>query len=131
MATYLHLPPVRLTATADTTGRNPGNWTALFPQSLYRINVAQFELSHVSITGGTAGAFVQLLVGTYTYGGTPINSQQGILEYDPTNPPIIIPGQDIAFLFGNSPTGSTPAPVVTTFFRFDLDIPANRNTWEA
>ncbi len=130
MATYLRLPPVMLKATADTSGRNAGNWSAIFSQSLYRINVPLFELSHASITNASAGAFVELLVGTDVYGGTAINSQQGIIEYDPTNPPIIVPGQDISFLFGNSPTGTVPAPTVTAFFRFDLDIPANRRTWE-
>ncbi|HEY6275593.1 MAG TPA: hypothetical protein VIX86_04605 [Streptosporangiaceae bacterium] len=126
MATYVRLPPFKSVAALDTTGANAGNWTNAITANLIAINAPFFELSHIALTSAPVGAAVSLNINNqWFYGGTSIGVG-GVIEYDPSNPPILIPGQDI-YLFWNVAASGIP-PVAHCHFRADIDIPANRQT---
>jgi hypothetical protein len=126
MATYRRLPPITLQATPDQTGANPGNWTNYFSSSvLAGMNVSYFEWIHAAVSEVPAGAsavIVQLPVDTW---GATAPGVGGVSEYAPPVGMPLQPGTEFAFLW-TAPATGTPIPLVTCWFRYDLDDPANR-----
>lgn len=128
MATYLPLPPVQVTAAADTSGFNPGNWTTAFTSNVLKgLNVPYFELYHAvveSVPGGASAAigFSPRMKWGYTAPGI-----GGGAEYHLGAAGWILqPSTEFYFFWTATATG-TP-PVVTAWFRYDQDIAANRLT---
>lgn len=126
MSTYLGLPPISLTATADTTGQNSGNYSNYFSSSvLGALNMPYVEWYHATVQNVPGGASATIRRnGTYTWGAT-APGIGGVSEYAPANGMPLNPGDEIMFLWS---TGSGAKPLVTLWFRYDLDIPANRST---
>ena len=120
MSTYVNLgsrPPN--TAAPDTTGLNTGNWTNALTSDILGINVPQAELYKAVVTSAPAGASASIMIGTRLVSFTAPGLGGGS-EYDPSQPPLLLPGQDLYFLWTAAASG-TP-PVVTVWLRYDLDV---------
>lgn len=108
-----------LTGVKDTTGLNPGNWTAAFTPDIIDSNVSQFEVYKIVVlchkpTLVTFNVFVDIFQwDTGVYGNQ--NS------WDPTQPLILRPGQTLAFTYSNPATDGFP-PIVTLWLRYDPAI---------
>jgi hypothetical protein len=111
---YKGLPPVAVTAAADTTGENTGNWTAVInslPQVSY---LTQFELYKI-VVDGPVGYGLAVYVDNKKWSHT---SQGWMNEWDPEQPLQVTSGQTLYFFF-QAPTTATPVPTVTCWFRHD------------
>jgi len=124
MATYVPLHSVPATATADTTGQNTGNWTIAYPASLTGLRVPYAEISALFVNGPIGFGFALYIAGKGYYTASSLGSTGGT-SWNPSNPPIITPGDDF-YLFWMAAISVTPAPTATVWFRADIDIPANR-----
>jgi hypothetical protein len=118
---YLALGPRSCQAAADTTGLNTGNLTNAFTTNIVAINVANFEMYHAVITNITPGSQATVRIGTALYSST---SPQGGSEYDPAQPMLLWPSQEIYFLW-NIAASTTPVPMITCYFRYDPLLPGN------
>ncbi len=128
MATYLPLPPLKATA-VNAPDINQGNWTNVFRASDMRIQIPYFLLTHAVITSAPAGGTCSISINNqFTYGFSAPGFGGGS-EYDPQNPLILLPGQDLFFPWTVAASGT--APVVTVFFKFDYDIPANAAVFDS
>lgn len=117
---YLPLGSVQQAATADNTLQNAGNWTNPFTSDVININVPYFECHHIYVANVPAGASATIRIGTRNYSFT---QPFGGSEWDPAQPMLLNPGQDVFFFWTATATG-TP-PTVTMWFRYDSSIPVN------
>ena len=107
--------PVTASLNASPTS-NPGNWSALMPSSIMAVSVPNFELYRFSVINGPLGSTLTALldqdVFTVTPAGTGDNNTW--VAFQPLE---INKGQTLSF-FWNSSTATSPAPLVTCFFRY-------------
>lgn len=107
-----------VTATADSTGLNPGNWTAVLPADIINISVPVFEMYHMFISAPTLGVGQQsnarVRWNQYFWDATLVAQ---LNSWDPSQPMLLQPGDEISVLF-NVPTTSNPAPMITCYFRY-------------
>jgi|ERR1700683_2117687 hypothetical protein len=106
-----------VTGAADTTTKNPGNWTIAFTPDIINVNVPQFEIYKMIVKGAQSTTFSVYVdnflwdVGVY---GT-LNS------WDPVQPLIMRPGQGLYFAYSDPTSDGTP-PVATIWVRYNTDI---------
>jgi hypothetical protein len=101
-------------AIADTTGLNTGKYTNAFTPAVISCNVPYFEIYHLVITNVPVGANAQIVINNKPYGFTyPLFGS----EYDPSQPILMNPTDEIDFLW--SITASGQAPQVTLYLRYD------------
>lgn len=106
-----------VTGKLDVTGLNPGNWTVQFPPSVINVNIPNFEVYKIIVSGAANTTFNVFVdgklwdVGIY---GT-LNS------WDPQQPLIMRPGEELDFCYSDAATDGTP-PVVTIWLRYNTDI---------
>lgn len=112
----------RVVSAPDLTGSNPGNLTAAFTPAVININVPFFELYKMIVQNVPIGFSALCAIDNKQFSFTLPN--QGS-EWDPSQPMLMIPTNELD-LFWNIPTSNTTLPVVTAWFRFDTDIPANQ-----
>jgi hypothetical protein len=110
-----------VTGVADTTGNNPGNWTATFDQSTIDCNMPYFEVCHIVVNGAPNSAFT-VYVGTRQWDTFQLGQSN---SWDPTVPIPLNPGQ-ILFFYYNDPTTDNHPPIITIWLRYDQDIVANQ-----
>jgi hypothetical protein len=117
MPGYFPLGARPAVAEADTSGLNPGNWTALLDHSAIGVTTPVFELYHLFIESPT-------LVGQATTATVRLNRHSWDVtligqanSWDPAQPLLMTPGDDLAVAF-NVPIATTPAPVITAWFRY-------------
>lgn len=106
-----------LLAVPDSTGHNSGNWTTAFTSAVLGINVAWFECFHMVVDQVPAGAYARIEIGAKPWGFT--NPQAGS-EWDPSQPMLLQPTQDIYFYWSAPATGVPPR--VTMWFRYDATM---------
>lgn len=121
MADYNTLGSRQITAAADQTGLNAGNWTNAFT-SADLPSTSVYEIYHAVVTGAPAGATAVVNIDARPFSFTAPGFGGGS-EWDPQQPPIITAGQEIYFLWSAAAAG-TP-PVVTIWLRYDTALPAN------
>lgn len=115
--TYVTLGSRPVTAVADTTGLNPGKFTAVVDQSVINSTVSVIEMYHMYIEAPTLtgqATTAKVLLNTQFWDATLIGQ---LNSWDPSQPMLIQPGDTIYVLF-NVPISTTPAPIVTCWFRF-------------
>lgn len=118
---YLPLPPAKVTAAADTTGRNTGNLTSVFDTATLNVRVAWYECFHIVVTSVPAGAQAMIFIGAKQWGFTfPFNGS----EWDPSQPMLLQDGQEVYF-FWSVAAATVPLPVVTMWLRYDPSLPGN------
>jgi hypothetical protein len=119
VSTYIGLGNRSVTAAEDTTGQNPGNWTNDFSASVLGVSVPQFEVYRGVVTNSPAGGSAVIQAGIRELSFTAPGLGGGS-EWDPSQPPILLPGQDLYFFWNIAASGT--APVVTLWLRYDLDV---------
>lgn len=117
---YIGLGPRYLIASADTTGFNAGNYTNAFSPAILASNVPYFEIHHMIVQQVPIGASAQIIINGRSWGFTLPN---GGSEWDPAQPLLLTPGDELDFLWSIAATGT--APLVTVWLRYDPAIPAN------
>lgn len=130
MATYIpcSASPFSVTSAADLTGNNSGNLTTAFNVNVLGTMPPVYEWYRGTIAGPTpsqqpvpAPATIYLnnkpVSFTYPVGGSTFSPPQPILMRD---------GDELYF-YWNLVSSTGVKPVVTLWFRYDIDIPANRN----
>ena len=120
MADYNDLSPVVLTATPDTTGFNAGNYTNSFLSSIMPTINPQYEVYHMTVTGGLAFAGGQIYRGQQLWSTVQLDIN-GTNEWDPSQPLPMKSGQEL-YVYWNTPVTDTNAPVVTVWCRYDMAI---------
>ncbi len=123
MPSYVGLPPIPKTATPDSTGMNPGNYTAVFMASDFTSGVPYLEVPRMVVSGGTVLAQIRVYLSTQLFDTANVGLN-GITVWSARNPMVLLPGTEIKVLFG-IPT-SAAAPTVTLWPRYDADLPANQ-----
>ena len=126
MATYLGLKPVEVIAAADQTGLNTGNWTCAFTTSvLGDLKVPYFELYHATVRGVPGGASATIQLARYVWGFVAPGVGGGAEYHLGGSGWLLTPSLEFYVLW-NAAAAGTPVPVFTAWFRYDIDIPANR-----
>jgi hypothetical protein len=106
-----------VTGKLDTTGLNSGNWTVAFPADLIDVNIPQFHVYKMIVSGAQNTTFNVYVdgklwdVGIY---GT-LNS------WDPSQTLVMRPGESLFFAYSDPVSDATP-PVVTIWLRYDTEI---------
>lgn len=100
---------------ADTTGRNPGNWTVTFDPNLINVNVPNFELYKIIVKGSSATATFDVFVDigqwdTAVYG---VHN-----SWDPTQVLYLKPGNTVYFFYSSASSDGNQ-PLITAWFRYD------------
>lgn len=113
-------PSMPLTATPDQTGNNPGNWTIVAGPQELNCKVAQAEVYQMTING-PAGTTFKLLRNGRLWNDV-IQGYSNV--YDPVNPLYVRPGDSLNF-YWRADTSRLPAPTVTLWLRYDLQLPEN------
>lgn len=117
-ARHIPLGARPVNAAADTTGLNKGNWTAVIGHETIGVTVPVFELYHLYLTSPT-------LVGQATTATVRINLDEWDItligqanSWDPSQPPLLGPGDDVFILF-NVPTSNRTVPTAYAWFRYE------------
>jgi hypothetical protein len=116
---YFPLGPRPSTAKADMTGLNTGNWTALLDHSQIGVTTPVFEMYHLFIESPTLigkSTTATVLLNLHSWDVTLIGQAN---SWDPAQPLLMTPGDDLAVMF-NVPTTTTPVPVITAWFRYQI-----------
>jgi len=110
-----------VTGAADTTTFNPGNWTIPFTPDIINVNVPQFEVYKMVVSGAddtTFNVYVDNFLWDVGIYGT-LNS------WDPQQPLILRPGASLYFAYSDPVTDGTP-PVATIWLRYDTAFLSGR-----
>lgn len=111
---YLGLGSKVVTAVADTTGLNDGNWTNQFTVAILGAKVAQYECYSITVTQVPANSQVIAYVGTRIRTSAKLF---GNSEWDPSQPILLTPTDEL-FLAWNQPATGLP-PIATVWLRYD------------
>lgn len=120
--------PVSVASAKDQTGANQNQLTAAFTTNILGTMPPVFEWYRAMVATATpGGTFTPASCGIYLNIRKPVSATYpaGITEWDPSQPILMRSGDEL-FFFWALASSVTPVPVVTCFFRFDTDNPANR-----
>lgn len=124
--------PISVLSKADVTGQNTGNLTAAFTVNVLGTMPPVFEWFRAVIDTVTPGqTFPPAPCSIRIDQLRPVSSTYpaGTTEWDPSQPIPMRAGNELYFFWQLAST-VTPVPLVTCWFRYDADLPANRN-WAA
>jgi hypothetical protein len=103
--------------TADTSGHNPGNWTVAFTPDIINVNVAQFEVYKMIVSGANNTTF-NVFVDTWLWD---VGVYGTLNAWDPNEPLIMRPGQNLYFCYSDAISDGTP-PIATIWLRYDATL---------
>lgn len=106
------------TVGADTTGLNAGNYTATFDAQVMGIQVPVFEMYHLYLTApvlATGQTTATVMINRGYWDVTLIGQAN---SWDPSQPPLLGPGDDVFILF-NVPTSNRTVPTAYAWFRYE------------
>lgn len=109
----------QLPSAADATGLNTGNWTTAFTSDQLGVTVPEFEVYHAVVQGILPGATAVVTIGIRPFSYTSIGAAGA--EWDPFQPPVLRPGDDLYFLW-TTPVASGNPPTVTIWLRYDTAV---------
>lgn len=112
---------LELTATPDTTGNNPGNWTITADATALNYKVAQAEIYQISIDG-PIGSSMAVYRGRRLWNRVNQGWQN---SYDPQQPLIVRDGDTLFFYWTMGPP-ALPVPTAILWIRYDTDLPENK-----
>jgi hypothetical protein len=101
----------------DNSGHNSGNWTIAFTPDILTVNVPQFEVYKMVVTGAdntTFNVFVDAWLWDLGVYGT-------MNAWDPNEPLIMRPGQTLYFCYSDAVTDNHP-PSATIWLRYDASL---------
>jgi hypothetical protein len=109
---YINYGARTQTGAADTTGKNPGNWTVQFTPAVININQQPFEVYKIIVSGASGSTFT-VYVDTWQWDNVQVGQ---INSWDPNQTLLLNPGQTLYFFWSDPDTDGTP-PTVTCWFR--------------
>lgn len=123
MTTYRDLGPTQLlTAVADTTGRNPGNWTLTADPQALNCRVALAEVYQITIDGPIGFGF-DLYRNSQLWNRVAQGWQN---NYDPVQPLFVRPGDSLSFRW-RAVIAMLPVPTAVIWLKYDWDLPENKS----
>jgi hypothetical protein len=120
VADFEDLSPVALAAAADATGFNPGNWTNAFLSSTLPTVNPQYQIYHMTVTGGTPFAGGRIFRGQQAWSTVQLDIN-GTNEWDPSQPLPMKSGQEV-YVYWNTPVSGGNPPTVTIWSQYDPAI---------
>lgn len=114
---YIDLGRKKVTAAADLTGLNAGNWTNVFDHATLGANVPRFECYHMSAVSVPSLATLTVFKGVDVYSAVELF---GDAEWDPAQPMPLAPADDV-YLCWDQPATGTP-PTCWMWLRYDPAI---------
>lgn len=111
----------QVVATLDTTGLNPGNWTAQFTDQVLNSNVDPFEIYHFYVstvqqlqwTQTPAFGQFQVWINNVPWDNEPYSANN---SWDPSQPMLLHPGDEVDFFFS---FGTGSPPIITAWLRYN------------
>lgn len=103
-------------ASLDTTGDNTGNWTTIFNPDDIAVKVPWFELYRGVASNVPPGTILTVRVGIQLISAVELGQ---IGEWDPTQPPLLQPAQELRFYWSAQAMGTPPR--MTIWLRYDID----------
>lgn len=130
MATYIPCAgsPLSGITAADLTGFNPGNLTTPFTTGVLGTMPAIYEWYRGTIAGPTPSQQPVPAPATIYVNNKPVSFTYpvGGSAFSPPQPVLMRDGDELYF-YWNLPVSTAVKPVVTLWFRYDLDVPANKS----
>lgn len=114
---YIGLGSRMVAATKDQTGQNEGNWTTSFAADVLSIGVPWAEVYRAVVEDVPPAATAVVSIGNRHCSFT---APLAAAEWDPTQPPLISPGQDLFFFWSAVAAGDPP--VTTIWLRYDTEV---------
>jgi hypothetical protein len=111
---YITLGSRTLTATADTTGLNTGNFTSYFSSAVLAVKNAYYEIYSISVTGLTQISSVVIYVNNNQRSSATLF---GNAEWDPAQVILMTAADELVVAWNLASTGT--APVTTIWLRYD------------
>ena len=121
MTSYRPLPQVQVTAAADTTGQNTGNWTNAFTANLLP-DINNYEIYRMTVRNAAVLGAARITLRNNQFSSVTADVS-GANEWDPSQPQPVNTGDEIYFFWNYAATG-TP-PIATLWLRYDADLPSN------
>lgn len=104
-------------AEPDQTGNNDGNWTTSFLAADLAVTVPWFEIHRAVVENVPPAATAIVAIGNRHYSFT---APLAASEWDPVQPPLVMPGQDVFFYWSAAAAGDPP--VTTIWMRYDTEV---------
>jgi hypothetical protein len=116
--TYRTLGSRSASGAADTTGQNTGNWTVQFNTNQLNVQVTEFEVYKMIVTGGAPSATFNVYIDAQLWDTgvyAPNNS------WDPVQPLIVRFGQTLYFYYSSAATDGHK-PLITIWLRHEVEL---------
>ena len=114
---YIGLGSRMLAAVLDPTGSNEGKWTTAFTADVLNIGVPWAEVYRAVVEEVPPATTAIVAVGKRHCSFT---APLAAAEWDPTQPQLISPGQDLFFFWSAAAAGQPP--VTTIWLRYDTAV---------
>src|SRR5580700_7470770 len=112
---YITLGSQQVTAAADTTGLNAGNWTNAFTKQVLSANVPYYEVYSMTVKNVPANGSLVVYVNTRIRSSAQLF---GNSEWDPSQPILMTPDDELYIAWTAAAAAGT-APVATVWLRYD------------
>jgi hypothetical protein len=106
------------TGAADTTGQNTGNWTVQFTPQLINVQVTEFEVYKIVVTGSAASATFNVYVDARQWDTSVYGTNN---SWDPAQPLIMRFGETL-YLYYSTPSSDGHTPQATIWLRHDVSL---------
>jgi hypothetical protein len=106
------------TGAADTTGQNTGNWTVQFPPNTINVQVTQFEVYKIVVTGAAQTATFNVFVDAKQW-DTSVYATNN--SWDPSQPLLMRFGETLYFFY-STVSSDGHQPTVTIWLRHDVAL---------
>ena len=103
---------------ADTTGQNKGNWTVQFNTNLLNVQVTEFEVYKIVVTGAAPSATFNVYADNQQW-DTAVYATNN--SWDPQQPLILRFGQTLYFYYSSAATDGHQ-PLVTVWLRHEISL---------
>lgn len=104
---------------ADTTGFNPGNWTVTFDPAALNVQVTEFEVYRIVITGAAAAATFDVYIDTGHF-DTNVYAAQN--SWEPSQGLLILRAGQTLYLYYSSASSDGNQPKVTVWLRQEVAL---------
>jgi hypothetical protein len=111
----------RITATADTTGSNPGNLSSVFNPTNQGVRLSQFIIYHMVLESLTLGCSARIALNALTYGYFGPATGTG-REWFGT---LFMKSSDVLAFYWSLASNTTPLPILTCYIVYDPSLPGN------
>ena len=103
---------------ADTTGQNRGNWTVSFDPNLLNVQVTEFEVYKIIVTGGASSATFNVYIDAQLW-DTAVYAPNN--SWDPVQPMVLRYGQTLYFFY-SSASSDGHQPLITVWLRHEVSL---------